>query len=99
MQVEVGGTPCDHHNPCLQQARRQEVVGIFFDNLYFDKFSGMWQALTWTGSEERYSAEDTWKTFKICIYSGGGGLFPFPFPIHLVSIFLSNTLHWVNERG
>ena len=92
MQAEVGGAPGDHNNPCLQQARRQEVVGIFLTTFILTYYQACGKHLhglvVWNDTQPKIFG----KLSRNCIYSGGEGLFPFPFPIHLVSIFLSNTL-------
>ena len=56
MQAEVGRPPGDHQNP-RGQAGKEEVeralASFFLQPL--TPFLGMWQALSWTGSDEGYS--------------------------------------------
>ena len=67
--------PGDHHHPRVQQTRRQEVCLFqqFNKNSTIDNYSGMWQALIWTGSE--HGRKVFGKTCSIFLSYSGGWVF------------------------
>merc|ERR1711972_1248758 len=88
MQTEARRPPGDHHHPRVQQTRRQEACGKHLCGLVVSTEKSLRKDLLDLLTQEDGSFFILFPGKTCSSYSGGEGLFPFPFPIHLVSIFL-----------
>ena len=95
MQAEVGGAPGDHNNPCLQQARRQEVVGIFLTTFILTNYQACGKHLhglvVWNDTQLKIFGKLSRSAFTL----EARGSFPFHFR-YILCLF-SYQIHWINE--